>query len=103
MKQLTWILAACAGVIAAGCGQKGPLVLPDKNAKVITRPGGSRTTTPATPPPEQPPPGQTAPAQSPQDSAPQPPPGPTSQGPDGATKPPSDKSDDSQSKPTPRN
>jgi predicted small lipoprotein YifL len=102
MKRLTWILIACAGVIAAGCGQKGPLVLPDKNAKVITRPGGSGTTAPATPP-EQTPPGQTAPAQSPQDSAPQPPPESTSQGPNGTTKPPSDKNDDSQSKPTPRN
>lgn len=102
MKQLTWIVIACAGITAAGCGQKGPLVLPDKNAKVVTRPGGARATESATPP-EQTSPGQTAPAQAPQEAAPLPPPGPTSQGSTGTTKPQSEKSDDSQSKPTPRN
>jgi predicted small lipoprotein YifL len=89
MKQLSWILIAGAGIAAAGCGQKGPLVLPDKNAKVITRPAGSRAT-----PPAQTPPGQTPPAPGPQESAPQPPPEPTSQDP---TKPRSDKSDDAPS------
>jgi predicted small lipoprotein YifL len=42
--------------LLAACGQKGPLYLPDKNTKVITRPA----------PPPQPPP---APAASPDGSA----------------------------------
>lgn len=46
MKQLSWILLACASVAVAGCGMKGPLYLPDKNASVVTRPGSSNTTTP---------------------------------------------------------
>jgi predicted small lipoprotein YifL len=96
MKRLTWILVACAAVTVAGCGQKGPLVLPDKNAKVVTRPGRPPATPPAVPPPM-------APAQAPQESAPQLPPGPTSQGTTGpATKPPPDKKDDSQSTNPPR-
>jgi predicted small lipoprotein YifL len=56
MKQLSWILLACAGVVVAGCGMKGPLYLPDKNASVVTRPGSPNTTTP---------PAQTAPAPAP--------------------------------------
>jgi predicted small lipoprotein YifL len=43
MKKLNWIVLVCAGVAAAGCGQKGPLFLPDKNASVVTRPAGSAT------------------------------------------------------------
>jgi predicted small lipoprotein YifL len=35
------LLAACAALAAGGCGQKGPLYLPDKNAKVVTTPAGS--------------------------------------------------------------
>ncbi|MDB6087982.1 MAG: hypothetical protein JWN85_766 [Gammaproteobacteria bacterium] len=92
MKRLSWILIASAGIAAAGCGQKGPLVLPDKNAKVITRPAGPRAT-----PPAQTPSGQTAPVPSPQESAPQPPPEPTSPGPTGTTKPRADNSDDAPS------
>jgi predicted small lipoprotein YifL len=29
-----------AGTVLAGCGQKGPLYLPDKGGEVVTRPGG---------------------------------------------------------------
>ncbi|HVW68834.1 MAG TPA: lipoprotein [Steroidobacteraceae bacterium] len=36
MKQI--LVLVCTGVAVAGCGQKGPLYLPDKNASVITRP-----------------------------------------------------------------
>jgi predicted small lipoprotein YifL len=45
----------CAAVTAAllmglaGCGQKGPLYLPDKGGEVVTRPGGQ---TPTPPPPQ---------------------------------------------------
>jgi predicted small lipoprotein YifL len=44
-----WLPVTLAMTIAAGgCGQKGPLYLPDKNAKVATAPAGSAT--PATQP-----------------------------------------------------
>jgi predicted small lipoprotein YifL len=77
MKQLGWIFIVGAGVGLAGCGMKGPLFLPDKNASVVTRPGTSGTTTP---------PAQTAPAPAPGDTTPSTP------------KPPQDKDkDDSQS------
>jgi predicted small lipoprotein YifL len=61
MKQLGWILIVGASVALDGCGMKGPLFLPDKNASVVTRPGTSGTTTP---------PAQTAPAPAPSDAAP---------------------------------
>jgi predicted small lipoprotein YifL len=32
------LIAAGAALVAAGCGQKGPLYLPDKNAAVVTSP-----------------------------------------------------------------
>lgn len=38
MRRLAWLLAAGAALAAAGCGQKGPLYLPDKNAAVVTGP-----------------------------------------------------------------
>jgi predicted small lipoprotein YifL len=77
MKQLGWSFIVCASVVLAGCGMKGPLFLPDKNASVVTRPGTSGTTTP---------PAQTAPAPAPGDTTPSTP------------KPPQDKDkDDSQS------
>ncbi|MDB6014137.1 MAG: hypothetical protein JWL65_6387 [Gammaproteobacteria bacterium] len=80
MKQLGWIFIVGASVALGGCGMKGPLFLPDKNASVVTRPGTSGTTTP---------PAQTAPAPAPGDTTP-----PTPSTP----KPPQDKDkDDSQS------
>jgi predicted small lipoprotein YifL len=45
MKQACWIFAVSACVAVAGCGQKGPLYLPDKNASVVTRPANSGATT----------------------------------------------------------
>jgi predicted small lipoprotein YifL len=50
----------CGGVVVAGCGQKGALYLPDKNAAVVTRPAGTESNNPA---PAQPAP---VPAQPPQ-------------------------------------
>jgi predicted small lipoprotein YifL len=50
MKQVTWISIVGGCVIAAGCGQKGALYLPDKNASVVTRPAGATTSTPAAQP-----------------------------------------------------
>ncbi|HXY96521.1 MAG TPA: lipoprotein [Steroidobacteraceae bacterium] len=31
-----WLLLALAAAAAGGCGQKGPLYLPDKGGKVVT-------------------------------------------------------------------
>jgi len=50
MKQTSWVFIAAACVAAAGCGQKGPLYLPDKNASVVTRPAGATTSAPAAQP-----------------------------------------------------
>jgi predicted small lipoprotein YifL len=72
----TWVLVVCGSVILTGCGQKGPLYLPDKNASVVTRPAGSTNTSttppaapgtaaPSTTAPDQPPPPQTPPATTP--------------------------------------
>ena len=36
MKRAGWLLAGGAALLAAGCGQKGALYLPDKNAQVVT-------------------------------------------------------------------
>jgi predicted small lipoprotein YifL len=36
------VLMAVVAVLA-GCGQKGPLYLPDKGGAVVTRPGGGQT------------------------------------------------------------
>jgi predicted small lipoprotein YifL len=68
MKKSTWVLLVCASVVAAGCGQKGPLFLPDKNASVVTRPGNTTTSTPP-PAPES---GTTAPPTSTQPQPTQP-------------------------------
>jgi predicted small lipoprotein YifL len=35
------VLMAAVAVLA-GCGQKGPLYLPDKGGEVVTRPGGGQ-------------------------------------------------------------
>ena len=49
-----WLLIAAVALVAGGCGQKGPLYLPDKNAKVVTTPAAAApapgTTQPAAPP-----------------------------------------------------
>ena len=52
MKQACWIFVVGACLVTAGCGQKGALYLPDKNASVVTRPAnsGATTTAPATQP-----------------------------------------------------
>jgi predicted small lipoprotein YifL len=67
------LLLLCATALLAGCGQKGPLYLPDKNTRVITTPA---------PPPPAPAPAVNPP---PADAAPQPAP----------DKKPDDPSDDS--------
>jgi len=62
-----WLLVPLAVTLAAGgCGQKGPLYLPDKNARVVTAPAGSAP--PATPPA----PAQPKPTDKDQDSQPPP-------------------------------
>jgi predicted small lipoprotein YifL len=48
MNKLNWVMLVGASLVAAGCGQKGPLFLPDKNASVVTRP--APTAAPATQP-----------------------------------------------------
>ena len=74
-----WLPVTLAMTLAAGgCGQKGPLYLPDKNPKVVTAPAGSVT------PAAQPAPPAATPAAAPQippapkpndkDQDPQPPP-----------------------------
>jgi predicted small lipoprotein YifL len=50
MKQASWIFVLGACVAAAGCGQKGPLYLPDKNASVVTRPAAATNSAPAAQP-----------------------------------------------------
>jgi len=59
MKRAGWLLAGGAALLAAGCGQKGALYLPDKNAQVITTPPApaqpaAEPPTPATPAPPEP-------------------------------------------------
>jgi len=36
MRRAGWLLAGGAALLLAGCGQKGALYLPDKNAQVVT-------------------------------------------------------------------
>lgn len=60
MRMATVTLAAVAGALLAGCGQKGALYLPEAGGEVITRP----TQTPEAPATPQPPPAtQTSPAE----------------------------------------
>ena len=57
MKTEVLALVVCGSLVIAGCGQKGPLYLPDKNASVVTRPAGSNnpaSTEPAAAPSQQP-------------------------------------------------
>ena len=72
-------VAGCAALTLAGCGQKGPLYLPEKGATAVTNPAGPP---PAPPPSGQPP--EPSPAPQPQ-STPEPPPS--------GTAPPEKKSD----------
>jgi len=72
-----FLRAAVGGVLAAtlalaGCGQKGPLYLPEKPGAVVTAPA---TAPPAPPPPPTAPgqPPQPSPAPGPQDTAEPPP------------------------------
>ena len=50
-----WLLAALSALALGGCGQKGPLYLPDKGGKVVTR-------APAAAEAQPPPPANEAPA-----------------------------------------
>ena len=52
MRRATWMLAGAVTLLLAGCGQKGALYLPDKNAQVVTTPAAPPT--PATPAPPKP-------------------------------------------------
>ena len=36
------VVMMAAVAVLAGCGQKGPLYLPDKGGEVVTRPGGGQ-------------------------------------------------------------
>lgn len=62
MKTAILVLMVCGSVAVAGCGQKGALYLPDKNASVVTRPAGAESNNPPAPAQSAP-----APAQQPQD------------------------------------
>ena len=56
----TAILAAGAALLATGCGQKGPLYLPDQNAAVVTAPAAEPEPAPPQPaPPNSPQPKKT--------------------------------------------
>jgi predicted small lipoprotein YifL len=52
MRRATWMLAGAVTLLLAGCGQKGALYLPDKNAQVVTTPAAPPP--PATPAPPKP-------------------------------------------------
>jgi len=63
MRRVPWILAGAVALLLAGCGQKGALYLPDKNAQVVTTAAAppvpaesapSAAATPATPAPSKP-------------------------------------------------
>jgi len=45
-----WLLLALAALAGGGCGQKGPLYLPDKGGKVVT--SAPAETAPAAPAPK---------------------------------------------------
>ncbi len=57
-------VAAALMTLLSGCGQKGPLYLPDKNAAIVTAPAQPATTPPQTTPP------QTTPAAAPDTATP---------------------------------
>ena len=63
-----WVAVALLGVI--GCGQKGPLFLPEHTGAVVTRPGAGAQNTGAAPATQQPAGGTaTPPAQQPANGA----------------------------------
>jgi predicted small lipoprotein YifL len=70
MRPARWLLLAAVALLG-GCGQKGPLYLPDKPAAVVTPaaapPGAAPVTTTNAPAPQEsaPPPPQTGPAKKP--------------------------------------
>ena len=50
-----WLLLALAALTSSGCGQKGPLYLPDKGGKVVTSaPAAAPQVQPAPAPPATP-------------------------------------------------
>jgi predicted small lipoprotein YifL len=51
--QRLWTLCGLVGMIVAldGCGQRGPLYLPDRNARVVTRPAAGSQPEGASPAP----------------------------------------------------
>ena len=63
MRHVPWIFAGAVALLLAGCGLKGALYLPDKNAQVVTTAAAppvpaesapSAAATPATPAPSKP-------------------------------------------------
>jgi predicted small lipoprotein YifL len=42
MGMVRFVVLMVAAAVLAGCGQKGPLYLPDKGGVVVTRPGGGQ-------------------------------------------------------------
>jgi len=54
MRRVPWFLAGAVALLLAGCGQKGALYLPDKNAQVVTTAAPATSATPATPAPPKP-------------------------------------------------
>ena len=44
-----WLTAAGAALVVGGCGQKGPLYLPDKGGKVVTSTPAATAAQPAAP------------------------------------------------------
>jgi predicted small lipoprotein YifL len=49
MKRASRLLAGGVALLLAGCGQKGALYLPDKNAQVVTARAAQSTPAPSTP------------------------------------------------------
>jgi predicted small lipoprotein YifL len=47
MRRAVCLSALGAALLAAGCGQKGPLYLPDRNAPVVTAPATQSQPAPA--------------------------------------------------------
>jgi len=67
-----WIAATAAVLVCAGCGFKGPLYLPERNATVVTHPAPAAQSAPGAAAPGQP---QTRATKS-KDKSPPPPPSP---------------------------